>query len=108
MSLDDGAEFAGRTALAAAKEAGLTRRLACLKAAGRGIMRSGCPVLHQGKAVASMSSGGFSPTLGTSIGMAYLPVDLARAGTELEVDVRGKPLPVVVVRRPFYRRTRSD
>ena len=108
VSLDDGAEFAGRTALAAAKEAGLTRRLACLKAAGRGIMRSGCPVLHQGKAVASMSSGGFSPTLGTSIGMAYLPVELARAGTELEVDVRGKPLPVIVVRRPFYRRTSSD
>ena len=44
--------------------------------------------------------------IGVSIGMAYLPVELAQKGTELEVDVRGKPLAVSVVPRPFYRRPR--
>jgi glycine cleavage system aminomethyltransferase T len=33
--------------------------------------------------------------------MAYLPRELSRYGTELQVDVRGRMLDVVVVRRPF-------
>ena len=104
VSLDDGVDFAGRAALVAAREAGATRRLACLRAAGRGIMRSGCPILHGGEAVGRVSSGGYAPTLSVSIGMGYLPVELAQQGTELEVDVRGRPLAAVVVPRPFYRR----
>ena len=109
VSLDDGADFAGRAALAAASAAGgsLSRRLACLRATDRGIMRSGCPVLHGGKTVGRVSSGGFSPTLGVSIGMGYLPVELSREGTEVEVDVRGRPLPAVVIPRPFYRRKKN-
>jgi len=50
-----------------------------------------------------VTSGGFSPTLNTSIGMGYLPRALAKTGTVLAVDVRGRPLPVTVVPRPFYR-----
>ncbi len=104
VSLDDGGEFAGRAALATVQASPVERTLACLRARGRGIMRAGCPILHGSRTVASMSSGGFSPTLGVSIGMAYLPVELAEKGTELQVDVRGKPLAVAVVPRPFYRR----
>ena len=107
VTLDDGAEFAGRAALAASKGAGLDRKLTCLQAAGRGIMRAGCPILHGGQPRASMSSGGFSPMLGVSIGMAYLPVGLANVGTELEVDVRGRHLNATVIPRPFYRRKRA-
>jgi len=107
VSLDDGVDFAGRAALASAKEAGVTRRLACLRATERGVMRAGYVVLHGDKTVGRVTSGGFSPMLATSIGMAYLPVELAQEGTELEVDVRGKRLPVVVVPRPFYRRPKE-
>ena len=107
VSLDDDADFAGRAALAAAREASATRRLACLQATERGVMRSGHSILHGGRIVGRVSSGGFSPTLNVSIGMGYLPVELAQEGTELEVDVRGRPLPAVVVRRPFYRRKKS-
>ena len=105
VSLDDGAEFAGRAALARRKQDGVTRRLACLRATVRGVVRDGYPVLHGGEPVGSVTSGGYSPTLGTSIAMAYLPVALAREGTELAVDVRGRALPVVVVKRPFVRGT---
>ena len=107
VSLDDDAEFAGRAALATAREAGATRRLACLQATERGVMRSGHSILHGGRMVGKVSSGGFSPTLNVSIGMGYLPVELAKKGTELEVDVRGRPLPAVVVPRPFYRGRKS-
>ena len=70
-------------------------------------MRAHCPVLRSGQRVSELTSGGFSPTLGVSIGMAYLPLELAAVGTELEVDVRGRPLPAQVVQRPFYKRVKA-
>jgi aminomethyltransferase len=106
VSLDDEAEFAGRDALVAAK-GHATRKLSCLRATSRGVMRAGYVVLHAGDAVARLTSGGFSPTLDTSIGMAYLPLEIAREGTEVTVDVRGKPLAAIVVPRPFYKRSTS-
>jgi aminomethyltransferase len=107
VTLDDGADFIGREALLGIREAGVQRHLTCLKALDRGVMRAGCPVLHSGRRVSELTSGGFSPTLGVSIGMAYLPTELASVGTELQVDVRGKPLRAQVVQRPFYKRPKA-
>ena len=39
--------------------------------------------------------------------MGFVPPELAAEGTELTVDVRGKPLPVRVVPRPFYKTTEA-
>ena len=105
VSLDDDAPFTGREALVAAKERPRTRRLAHLAARERGVIRRGYEVGDpaSGDVVAHLTSGGHSPSLRIGIGMAYLPVELARRGTMLEVDVRGRALPVEVVRRPFYR-----
>jgi aminomethyltransferase len=103
VSLDDGADFAGRAALERIKKDGVTRKLACLRATDRGVVRDHYPVLHDGAPVATVASGSYSPTLGTSIAMAYLPNALAKEGTELAVDVRGKPLAVTVVKRPFVK-----
>ncbi len=105
VTLDDGADFVGREALVRLKEAGASRELVCLKATERGIMRSHCAILHSGEEVGNVTSGGYSPTLGISIGMGFVPPELASPGTELTVDVRGKPLPVQVVPRPFYKRS---
>jgi aminomethyltransferase len=101
VSLDDGADFAGRAALELIKAAGPSRKLAHVQALDRGVIRDGCPVLRGGAAIGAVTSGGFSPTLGTSIAMAYLPRDAAAIGTELSVDVRGRAMRVVVVGRPF-------
>jgi len=103
VSLDDpGRNFEGRPALENAKDA-VERKLACLKAADRAVLRHGYPVLANGFQVATLTSGTFSPTLSAGIGMAFLPVALAEAGTQLTVDVRGRAVPVAVVKRPFYR-----
>jgi aminomethyltransferase len=108
VTLDDGVDFLGREALVRAQEGGLTRTLVCLKTEERGIMRGHCDIFHQGERIGTITSGGYSPTLGTSIGMGWLPPDLSREGTELTVDVRGKALPVRVVPRPFYKRPRKE
>ena len=107
VTFDDGADFIGRETLMRIREAGVQRHLACLKALGRGVMRVGYPILRSGRRVSELTSGGFSPTLGVSIGMAYLPPELAGVGTELQVDVRGRPLRAQVVKRPFYKRPKA-
>jgi aminomethyltransferase len=106
VTLDDGADFIGRDALLRLRDAGLARELVCLKAADRGIIRSGCPILRSGKEAGKVTSGGYSPTLGVSIGMGFVPPELAGGGTELAVDVRGRLLPVRIVPRPFYKRSK--
>ncbi|HXG41753.1 MAG TPA: glycine cleavage system aminomethyltransferase GcvT [Dehalococcoidia bacterium] len=103
VSLDDGADFIGREALLQVRDEGPRRLLACLRATERGIMRAGYPIYHQGQEVGKVTSGGYSPSLGTSIGLGFLPPPLAKVGTALTVGVRGQPLPVQVVPRPFYR-----
>jgi glycine cleavage system T protein (aminomethyltransferase) len=108
VTLDDGADFIGRDALMRIRESGPTRELVCMKAGDRGIMRSHCDIFRQGERVGTISSGGYSPTLGASIGMGLVPPGLAAEGTELTVDVRGKPLPVRVVPRPFYKRPKKE
>jgi len=103
VTLDDGADFVGRAALEAARGR-VERHLACLTALGPGIMRAGCRILQGGEQVGRVTSGGYSPTLGASIAMGYLPTSLAAEGTGVEVEVRGKLVAARVVPRPFYRR----
>ncbi|MBI2912881.1 MAG: glycine cleavage system aminomethyltransferase GcvT [Chloroflexi bacterium] len=107
VTLDDGADFIGREALLRIREAGPQRLLVCLETQGRGVMRAGCAILHAGREAGKVTSGGYSPTLGVSIGMGFVPAELAVEGTELTVDVRGKPLSARVVPRPFYKRPRQ-
>jgi aminomethyltransferase len=108
VTLDDDGDFIGREALLRAKESGTSRELACLKAGDRGIMRGHCDIFRQDERVGTITSGGYSPTLGGSIGMGFVPPKWAAGGTELTVDVRGKPLPVRVVPRPFYKRPKKE
>jgi aminomethyltransferase len=43
-----------------------------------------------------------SPTLEVGIGMGYVPADLAAEGTEIEIDVRGRPVAARVAAKPLY------
>ena len=104
VTLDDGADFIGRNSLVGLKERGVSRELVCLRVADRGIMRSHCDIFRQDERVGTITSGGYSPTLGVSIGMGFVPPELTAEGMELTVDVRGKRLPIRVVPRPFYKR----
>ena len=96
--------FVGRQALEQQTANGVQRRLVGLELCGRAIARHGYPVLHNGAAVGEITSGSWSPTLHKGIALAYVPVALAKLGTELAVEIRGKAEPAVVVKRPFYRR----
>ncbi|SDM62635.1 aminomethyltransferase [Geodermatophilus siccatus] len=95
--------FWGRQALLAEKEAGPARLLWGLRATGRGIPRPGMAVLDaDGTRVGEVTSGTFSPSLRTGIALALLDTASGvEEGSELAVDVRGRPQTVQVVRPPF-------
>ena len=55
-------------------------------------------------AVGETTSGGLSPSLEAGIGLAYLPARLAKVGTPLAIDIRGKRFAAVVEKKPLYKR----
>lgn len=94
--------FWGQQALRAEREAGPRRRLWGLAATGRGIPRRLMPVLAGGQRVGEVTSGTFSPTRQVGIALALLDTAAGlEPGAEVEVDVRGRPLPMRVVKPPF-------
>ena len=94
--------FRGRDALAAEKEATPRRTLWGLEALDRGVLRAGMSVLADGAPVGETTSGTFSPTRKIGIALALLDTDAGLdVGTEVEVDVRGRRLRVVVAKPPF-------
>jgi aminomethyltransferase len=98
-------DFVGREALVAQKEAGVQRRLVGFTFEERAIARSGYPVFApDGSPSGTVCSGTMSPTLGIPIGTCYLPAGSTDEGTRFEVEVRGKRVPAVVRRTPFYKR----
>jgi aminomethyltransferase len=105
VHLEMPADFVGRSALERAAETGPTKRLVGLKLQGRAIARHDYPVLHNGETVGVVTSGTWSPSLGEAIALAYVPTDVAKVGTELSVEIRGKAQPATVVKRPFYKRS---
>jgi aminomethyltransferase len=105
VKLDKG-DFVGRDALLRQKAAGLPRKLVGFVLTDPGIARHGFDVLHDGGKVGTVTSGTRSPTLKTSIGLAYVPPPLAAEGSTFAVDIRGRPVAARVVKTPFYERKR--
>lgn len=54
-----------------------------------------------GQPAGTVTSGGYSPASGSAIAMAYVPIELAQPGTQLNALVRGKLRPLKVVELPF-------
>jgi aminomethyltransferase len=100
----DKGDFIGRDAMLRQKEGGLPRKLVGFVLTDPGIARHGFDVLHDGKKVGTVASGTRSPTLKTSIGLAYVPPSLAAEGSTFAVDIRGRPASAQVVKTPFYAR----
>jgi len=103
ISYDDH-DFIGKEAILKAKQGGIKRKLVGFRMSGREIARSGYKVVKNGREVGVVTSGGPSPTLGVNIGFAYVPIELAKAGTEIGIIIRNKPVKATVTKRKFYKR----
>jgi 4-methylaminobutanoate oxidase (formaldehyde-forming) len=90
-------DFIGREALLAFKESGVARRLCTLTLSGQAAVYGGEPVFStDGQLISRLRSGGYGHTVDKVIGLAYLPSQLAAAGTPLELGVFGERWPARV------------
>jgi aminomethyltransferase len=99
VSLDEGRDFTGRAALEAQKAAGVPRQMIGLVMDEKGVLRHGQTVLTAA-GNGEILSGTFSPTLGKAIAFARVPS--GELG-DVRVDIRGREVPVRVVKFPFVR-----
>jgi aminomethyltransferase len=95
-------EFNGSDVLARQKEEGVAKKLVGFVLQERGFPREGYEIRWQGEAVGEVTSGVLSHSTGDGVGMGYVPTEASKSGTELEVVIRGKAIPAVVRRPPFY------
>ncbi|MCE2470077.1 MAG: glycine cleavage system aminomethyltransferase GcvT [Dehalococcoidia bacterium] len=103
-----GSDFCGAEVVRRAAEEGAERRLTGFKTRQRGaVPRPHSPLVAGGERVGEVTSGGYSPTLDTTIGLGYLPARFGAPGAPIQVDVRGKVIEAETVPLPFYTRSRS-
>lgn len=69
---------------------------------GRQPVREGAAVVDAaGAEIGQVTSGGFAPSVGQPIAMAYVPADLAEPGTQILLSQRGKGHTATVAPMPF-------
>ncbi|MBU0982725.1 MAG: glycine cleavage system aminomethyltransferase GcvT [candidate division Zixibacteria bacterium] len=96
-------EFIGKDVLVQQKADKPRRRLVCLEMEGRVVPRHGFEIYDGDAVVGQVTSGTFSPSLQIPVALGYVARAQARTGTALEVMVRNKKFPAVVVKPPFYK-----
>jgi aminomethyltransferase len=104
VKLDKGVDFVGREALQRAKDDPGGERLINFHLTGRGVPRTHCAIAKDGETVGEVSSGSYGPTLDKFIGMGWVQAGLHAPGTELDVIIRDKPVSIVAVPRPMYKK----
>ncbi len=93
-------QFIGRTALEKQLHNGVKQQLVGLVLEGQGVLRNHQKVIVDGFGEGEITSGSFSPTLSKGIALARVP---AQVGQHCLVDMRGKQVPVQVIKPPFVK-----
>ena len=97
------ADFIGKGALLAARQAGNARKLCCLVLeVPEAVALTGEPIRDGAEIVGRVTSGGYGYTVEASIAYAYLPLSQAEVGTRLDVEVFGEWVPAVVTSEPLW------
>ena len=95
-------EFIGKEALVKQKEEGVTRRIVGIELEGKAVPRQGYPVEVNGEVIGEVTTGYNSISTGKSVAMAMVKKEYAKLGTAVEVRIRKKTFPAVVVKKRFY------
>ncbi|APG63749.1 glycine cleavage system protein T [Sphingorhabdus lutea] len=94
--------FSGAEKILNELENGPVKKRVGLSIDGRQPVREGAVVVNgNGAIIGNVTSGGFSPSLGRPIAMAYVPTELAVEGQEIILEQRGKKIPATITKMPF-------
>ena len=101
----DKEEFIGKEAVAQQKAEGVKQRVIGIELKDRAVPRHGYAVMHNGEKVGEVTTGYQSISTSKSVCMALVDTPHAKLGTELEVQIRKKTFPGVVVKKQFYQKS---
>jgi aminomethyltransferase len=98
-----GTAFTGVERLREVKQRGPERKLVPFRMTEKAIPRQGMAIAVDGDR-GEVTSGSLSPMLDVGIGLGYVPAAASTAGTEIVVDVRGKPRRGELSKKPLYKK----
>jgi sarcosine oxidase, subunit alpha len=102
VKLDKEEDFIGRWALEAVTERGAQNVLVGFVIENGAVPTEGAAVVAGGEPVGKVTSSRFSPRLGHTIGMAWVPSSLAEDGSSITLACDGRRLSATVHKAPFY------
>ena len=95
-------DFIGRDALLKIKLEKPEQLLVGFEMIDRAVPREHYDIAVDGRVVGFVTTGMKSPTLGKFVGLGYVPRQVAKLGTELDILIRGQAKRAQVIKRPFY------
>jgi len=97
-------DFVNSEALQKEKQHGPERKLVAFELDERGIPRQGYDIVDgNGKTIGEVTSGTMSPSMGTGIGLGYVPTIFTDIGSKINIQIRKKAIPATIVKLPFYK-----
>lgn len=97
-------KFIGSAFLQQQKKEGTSRRLIGFELLDKAVPRHGMAICREGQKMGDVTSGNLSPILQKGIGLGFVTTQYSQVGTSLQVQMRGRLVPAVVVKPPFYKR----
>ena len=97
-------DFVNSEALQKEKQQGPERKLVAFELDERGIPRQGYDIVDgNGKTIGEVTSGTMSPSIGTGIGLGYVPPIFSEIGSKINIQIRKNAIPATIVKLPFYK-----
>ncbi len=98
-------EFVNSENLKKQKERGVDKCLVAFELDERGIPRQGYDIVDgNGNKIGNVTSGTMSPSMGTGIGLGYVPPVFKSVGSKINIQIRKNAIPATVVKLPFYKK----
>lgn len=98
----DNIDYIGKDILLKQKREGTSRIIVGLTLIDPGIMRENYKVYKDGNSIGYITSGGYSPTLDKSIGLALIQSEFNEVDNIVDVEIRNKMKKAKIVSTPFY------
>ena len=104
VNFENGGDFIGREALQKIKAEGVLNKLCTIVIGGKDWLPlyGAEAVVSEGRVITRLRSSGYGHTVKKNIGLAYLPLELAKEGTALEIEIFGEMVPAQVAPRILY------
>jgi aminomethyltransferase len=97
-------DFIGKQVLVQQKAVGGYDKLVNIVAKDKGIPRHGYEILKDGAKIGTVTSGTLSLLLKQGIAMGYVPLELAKSGTPVQIKIRDNVINAEIVKPPFVKR----